>query len=355
MPPDSTPPADVRGGKGVQAGSGNTQVNNFYGGAPSPSLRVGQMSAALPVTAWSPFDLGIWPVLAVPGPGGAAAGLPELPPYVARAHDAEIDAHLTSAASRMIVATGTSCTGKSRALYEALLRHEEIRHWDLRYPTGPEQLLELLAGGQLPPRTVLWLNDLDQFLLTPAGESVAESLRDLLRQPSMAPVTIVATLWPGHWDNLTQEPEGESPAPYPHARQLLDRQARRVRVAERFSGIPLQGLASVTDPRLAEATKLAGDGGEVIQALAGGPYLIERYLLSGAESGKSAFPRAVILAAIDARRLRLLPELPRTFLEQAAVGYLDAGARLDAPADWPGRGLRDAVSCSAFSRQANCD
>lgn len=127
MPPDSTPPADVRGGKGVQVGSGNTQVNNFYGGAPSPGPRVGRLPAALPVTAWSPFDLGIWPVLAVPGPEGAAAGLPELPPYVARAHDAEIDAYLASAASRMIVATGTSCTGKSRALYEALLRHEEIR------------------------------------------------------------------------------------------------------------------------------------------------------------------------------------------------------------------------------------
>lgn len=63
-------------------------------------------------------------MLAVPGHEGA--GLPELPPYVARAHEAEIDVHLSGAVSRMIVATGTSCTGKSRALYEALLRHEEV-------------------------------------------------------------------------------------------------------------------------------------------------------------------------------------------------------------------------------------
>ena len=343
MPPDSPPPIDLRGGRGVQVGSGiNIQFNEYHG-APEPSRRVARLSAAQPVTAWEPFELGIRPVLAVPGHAGASVGLPELPPYVARDHDAEIDANLTGGASRMIVAIGSSCTGKSRALYEALLRHEEIRGWGLRYPAGPEQLLELLAEGQLSPQTVLWLTDLDQFLLTPAGESVAVALRDLLREPSMAPVTVIATLWPGHWDDLTQEPEDDFPAPYPQARQLLVQQSRRVRIPERFPKASLQSLASAADPRLAEAASLAGDGGEVIQALAGGPYLIDKYLLTGGESQKIAFPRAVILAAIDAGRLRLAPELPRTFLKHAARGYLAPGARLDAPADWPDRGLHHAA------------
>jgi hypothetical protein len=342
VPSDSPPPADLRGGKGVQVGSGiNIQFNEYHGGAPYPSRKVARLPAARPVTAWEPFELGIRPVLAVPGHAGASVGLPEIPPYIAREHDVEIDAHLTGIASRMIVASGSSCTGKSRALYEALLRHEEIQGWGLQYPAGPEQLLELLIDGQLSPQTVLWLTDLDQFLLAPMGESIAEALRDLLREPSMAPVTVVATLWPGHWDDLTQEPEDNFPAPYPQARQLLVQQSRRVRIPEKFSKASLHSLASAADPRLAEAASLAGDGGEVIQALAGGPYLLDKYLLTGQESQKIAFPRAVILVAIDARRLRLAPELSRMFLEQAAHGYLIPEVRLDAPADWPGRGLRD--------------
>ena len=99
----------------------------------------------------------------------------------------------------MIVVTGTSCTGKSRSLYEALLRHEQIRDRPLFCRADPEQLLEFLSDDDLSPRTVLWLTDLDQYLLSPLGERIATALRDLLRQPLKAPVAIVATLWPQYW------------------------------------------------------------------------------------------------------------------------------------------------------------
>jgi len=47
--------------------------------------------------------------------------------------------------------------------------------------------------------------DLDQYLLQPSGERIAAALRDLLRQPSLTPVAVVATLWPPYWDELTRE------------------------------------------------------------------------------------------------------------------------------------------------------
>ena len=75
-------------------------------------------------------------------------------------------------------------------------RHERIKDWQLLYPADLEQLLELLVGGHLTQRTVLWLTDLDQYLLQPPGERIAAALRDLLRQPSLTPVAVVTTLWP---------------------------------------------------------------------------------------------------------------------------------------------------------------
>jgi hypothetical protein len=297
---------------------------------------------ALTVSEWKPFDLGIWEVMAVPG-HLRAQELPALPPYFTRNHDADIDGNLADDASCMIVVTGTSCTGKSRSLYEALLRHERIRDWQLFYPIDPEQLLALLVGDHLSQRTVLWLTDLNQYLLSPLGERIATALRGLLRQRLKAPVAVVATLWPEYWDRLTRNPRKGLPPPYPQAWQLLTHQCKRICIPENFTSLSQQGLMSAADPRLAEAARSAGDGGEVIQALAGGPFLVEKYLYAGGESRETAFPRAVVLVAIDARRVGLGPELHQTFLEQAARGYLASEARLDAPADWPAQGLSDAV------------
>ena len=276
-------------------------------------------------------------------PGNShAQELPALPLYVTRSHDADIDGHLVDNASCMIVVTGTSCTGKSRSLYEALLRHEQIRVWPLFCPADAEQLLELLFDDHLSPRTVLWLTDLDQYLLPPLGERIAAALRELLRQPSKAPVAVVATLWPQYWDDLTREPRGGLPAPHPQAWQLLTHQSKRVRIPEEFAKLSRQDLMSAADPRLAEAARLAGDGGEVIQTLAGGPFLVDKYLHAG-ESRETAFPRTVVLVAIDARRVGLGLELPQPFLEQAARSYLTPEARrLDAP-EWPTQGLSDAA------------
>ncbi len=74
-------------------------------------------------------------------------------------------------------------------------------------------------------------------------------------------------------------------------------------------------LADSGDVRLALAARSATDG-QVIQFLAGAPELLARY--------RNASPagRALIEAAMDARRLGMGAGLPQAFLEAAATGYL---------------------------------
>ena len=123
---------------------------------------------------------------------------------------------------------------------------------------------------------------------------------------------LVATLWPAHWDTLTTRTD---PDRHAQACDLLS--GHNIDVPERFSPAALSKLAEEagTDPRLAEAAARAADG-QITQYLAGAPVLLDRY--QQAPPGA----RALIWAAMDARRLRCGPHLPLALLETAAPGYL---------------------------------
>jgi uncharacterized protein YidB (DUF937 family) len=125
-------------------------------------------------------------------------------------------------------------------------------------------------------------------------------------------VLLVATLWPAHWDTLTTRTD---PDRHAQACDLLS--GHNIDVPERFSPAALSKLAEEagTDPRLAEAAARAADG-QITQYLAGAPVLLDRY--QQAPPGA----RALIWAAMDARRLRCGPHLPLALLETAAPGYL---------------------------------
>ncbi|WP_406739553.1 hypothetical protein [Streptomyces sp. NBC_00853] len=51
----------------------------------------------------------------------------------------------------------------------------------------------------------------------PLGEQVAAGLRSLLHDPARAPVLVLATLWPEHWDSLTTR---SAPDRHAHAREF---------------------------------------------------------------------------------------------------------------------------------------
>jgi len=246
-------------------------------------------------------------------------GLPALPTYMPREHDVELGSVVQAAAegrSGIAVLVGGSSTGKTRACWEALrLLRDQKSRWRMWHPIDPSRPDAALAGlPTIGPRTVVWLNEAQFYLDVPGGlgERVAAGLRELLRDPARGPVLVLATLWPQFWDVLTTRPVAGAD-PHAQARELLA--GCDITVPGTFTGPQLQRLSQAGDVRLAQAAEGAQDG-QVIQFLAGAPELLARC--------RNAPPaaKALIHAAMDARRLGMRPGLPYAFLEAAAPGYL---------------------------------
>ena len=187
--------------------------------------------------------------------------------------------------------------------------------WRLWHPIEPTRPAALLAGLPLVgPRTVVWLNEAQSYLDTPdeTGEKVAAGLRELLRDPARSPVLVVATLWPKDWETLTIRSE---PDHHSQARELLS--GRKADVPDRFSPAALSDLSrqAASDPLLADAAAHARDG-KIIQYLAGVPVLMDRYQHAPPAA------RALIHAAMDARRVGCGRSLPLALLANAAPAYM---------------------------------
>jgi uncharacterized protein YidB (DUF937 family) len=271
---------------------------------------------------------------------GASLGLPLLPPYVRRAHDGRLDevaARVAGGESVIAVLVAGSSAGKTRACWEALQPLRQAGGWRLWHPydpTRPEAVLQELPNVR--PLTVVWLNETQEYLAGESGERVAAGLRAMLADPARAPVLVLGTLWPDHHAALTHRAGSQ-------VQQVLD--GTVIEVPSAFTGADLAALqkAATADVRLAWAAEHAEDG-QVTQNLAGGPALLERY--------RAAPPtaRALIRAAMDARRLGMGARLPQAFLEAAAPGYL-TGVEWDALGeDW----LEQALAYTAIPCKGAC-
>ena len=267
-------------------------------------------------------------------------GLPVLPAYVRREHDVRLEEIVRAAAdgrSGIAVLAGGSSTGKTRACWEALTMLRESGGWRLWHPADARAAIGQLQ--EIGSRTVIWLDETHNHYLhtpgSPDGESLASGLRDLLHDPASALVLVLATMWDSTWDALTITPSDSGKDEHPRARSLLT--GHGIRIPSAFtSNDDLMALrsAAASDPRLAEAMAQAADG-EIIQYLAGVPVLLERYHM--APDGA----RALILAALDARRLGYSRELPLPLLEASAHGYLSDAQwqRVACQPDWLTRAL----------------
>jgi hypothetical protein len=264
-----------------------------------------------------------------------ATNLPQLPLYVPREHDRllrKVVERAASGTSSIAVLVGGSSTGKTRACWEALnLLRDRDEPWRLWHPIDPTRLDAALADlKRVGPYTVVWLNEA-QFYLADAnlGERVAAGLRELLRDPERGPVLVLATLWPNHWDTLTTRTDPDNHA---QARELLD--GHDIRVPDAFTGSDLKALTEQIDedPRLHEAAQNATDG-QITQYLAGVPVLMDRYTYAPPAT------KALIHAAMDARRLGAGPHLPLALLAAAAPGYLTDTEWEQTGPDWLERAL----------------
>ncbi|MEU6919325.1 hypothetical protein [Streptomyces olindensis] len=269
-------------------------------------------------------DLEVHPALDVEGAHDRVGALPV---YVPRAHDTRLEAVVTAAEagrSGIAVLVGGSSTGKTRAMWEAVRElPDPWRVWHPLSPSRPDAALAHLAD--IAPHTVVWLNEAQYYVgPDPLGEQVAAGLRELLNDPSRAPVLILATLWPEHWDTLVTRTGRDRHA---QARALLA--GHEIDVPDAFTRADLAAVAGIddADPRLARAAERAQDA-QVTQYLAGVPALTARY-----DTTRGA-TRALIHAAMDARRLGAGPHLPLAWLADAAPGYLTDTEYNTLDADW---------------------
>ncbi|MEV1176258.1 hypothetical protein [Nonomuraea sp. NPDC049784] len=159
---------------------------------------------------------------------------------------------------------------------------------------------------------MVWLNETQHYLRTvdDAGECVAAGLRTILTDSTRAPVLVLGTLWPAHWDTLTS-----STSRFEQARAVLSGVDIAVPTAFDDEHMVVLNACAEQDQRLAEAVANA-DAGHVTQYLAGVPELMARY--------RHAAPtaRALIHAAMDARRFGHRRALSHTLLKAAASAYL---------------------------------
>jgi TPR repeat protein/transcriptional regulator with XRE-family HTH domain len=196
-----------------------------------------------------------------------------------------------------------------------LRREAPTLGWRLWHPVDPTRAEAALTDlDWIGPQTVVWLNETQHYLN--GGEQVASALHMLLSDPTRAPVLVLGTLWPDYDHVYSARPVPGTEDRYARARELLA--GRRIEVPDEFNVVALQEakrLANDGDRLLAEV--LGRDhGGRIAQHLAGAPELLRRYETTSAPA------RALLHAAMDARRLGIGLHLPLEFLADAASGYL---------------------------------
>lgn len=294
-------------------------------GAQAAGILAAHRTSRHAVSAMDPFRLGVHQIASLPGDNRK----PSLTPYILREHDQVLRAALRAAVgsgpSVFALVVGGSTVGKTRAAYEALTAL--VPSWPILVPSDAGELLQVLDEDQVTTGTVLWLNEAQRHLYGTEGEMAAKRLQRLLFQ--VPGVVIVGTIWvrPYLADLMAS---GALPDIHAAARTLVTGpRSIRVVVQENFTSSQIDDLArqgdTLRDARLTDAARARG--GRVIQQLTGGPELVAAY-----EDGMlfSQPERALITAALDARRLGHHRPMAPLLLGQAAEGYLEPWER---PAD----------------------
>ena len=283
------------------------------GGPPGAARPAG----AVRVSEADPRRLGVHAAISVPGVPDEV--LPEYVPRDADAAESGIRAKVAAAAERggFVLLVGGSSVGKTRCAVEAV--KALLPDWWLVHPAGPAEVAALAAAP--PPRTVVWLDELQRYLDGEHGLT-GGVVRALLDAPY--PAVIIGTLWPDRYTAYTAVPAPGGADPHAREREVLDL-AAVIRIGPEFSPAEQDRAraAAARDPRLRVALEAAGYG--LTQTLAAAPQLVARW-----EDAQTADPYAwaVLTAALDAARLGarapLSAELPARrragLLHQPAAG-----------------------------------
>ena len=165
-------------------------------GDPARDAEPARPAGAVRVGEADPRRLGVHAAISVPGVPD------EVPPeYVPRDVDAAeygVRAKVAAAAERggFVLLVGGSSVGKTRCAAEAV--RALLPDWWLVHPAGPGEVAALAAAP--PPRTVVWLDELQRYLDGEHGLT-GGVVRALLNAPH--PAVIIGTLWPDRYAAYT--------------------------------------------------------------------------------------------------------------------------------------------------------
>lgn len=266
----------------------------------------------------------------------------ELPPYIFRSHDRELRELLSGTdAPSVVILVGGSCTGKTRACFEAV--RDCLGSWQMFHPADAPELEQLLSGQRAGRRTVIWLDEAHRYLdeRRQRGAGAVQCLQRALIGAT-GPL-VIGSMRAKSWAELAAEPQEGQQDLHPHVRRLLGMRAvRKIEVPEDFSSaepadLRELALAADHDPRVAAAQRAGGDRLQITQVLAGGVLMRDRYL-HPSDIPSHIYSKAIVTAAMDARRVGHWDAIPPLLLAEAVPGYLTASQRA-APADWFGSAL----------------
>ncbi|GIM96863.1 hypothetical protein Ato02nite_086560 [Paractinoplanes toevensis] len=286
--------------------------------------KIGPVSGSERVRTADPRNLGVHRSIQVD------LGAEGLPVYVPRDIDAELRTAVTAAQGRggFVLVKGSSSVGKTRALFEAV--KAVCPDWWLLHPAD---VAAVRGFADTPvPRTVVWLDKLDPYLTQLGRAGVpAGAMRALLA----AKLLVVATLWPDEYIPRIALPTPGQDDMYAEDRELLGL-ARIIEVEHTFSDDERRRAESLAadDPRLRIALDTSGADVGVTQVLAAGPDLIRWWENADVTDARQCCGKAVITAALDARRLGATAPLTRDFLIAAAPAYLSNTQQATAPPNW---------------------
>lgn len=231
----------------------------------------------------------------------------DLPPYVPREADGELRAALVDAAEHggLVLVIGGAGVGKTRAAFEAA--RFLLPTWRLVRPADAEQL-RALAGSRLS-QTLIWLDDLTTVDL----DSVA------IRRLVAAGCPVIATMRVEDYQRWLLPSAPGQDGPQGRDRDFLGL-ATVVHIPAELTPMELE-QADRSDPRIVAATS-SGPAGEVIRTLAAGSDLVRMW------NTAPPLVKAVITAALDARRMGVKKPITADLLRASVPGYLDAVSRV---------------------------
>lgn len=271
--------------------------------------------------------LGIHAAISLPLDADASLSS-DLPTYIPRDTDVELRAAVTAASRTggFVLLVGTAASGKSRSAYEAI--KSLLPQWRMLMPATVADLTELVVSGVALGRTVIWLDELANFL--GPGRLTARLMRRL-RVDASEPVLIIGSMWPTSYAGLHARPDPHTVDMAPDARQVLDLVTHRIWLSGSLSTTEHDRARSIAavDPRIAEALSYETPQG-LTSVLAAAPELIQRL-----HYADNYFGREVLRAAVNARRCGHPEPIPAPLLRGLAEALcLDSAQRAVVSADW---------------------